>query len=73
MPSNSASFGVVDLESNLRSNLSTFDIEEADDVSLSILLDGNGILDIMCSCVNNREEEHGICNLSMEPLRLIKR
>jgi hypothetical protein len=73
VPSNSTSFSVVDLESNLRPNLSTLDIEEAEGISLSILLDGSGLLDIMRSCVNNREEEHGICNLSMEPLRLIKR
>lgn len=50
--SDAASFCVVDLESDLRSDLALLDVEE---------------VDIMASCMNNSEDKHGIRDLSMEP------
>jgi hypothetical protein len=67
--SNATSLGVVDLESDLRSNLGTLNIEEASPVSICYSLDiYDHLLDVMCRYVENREEEHSVSDLSMEPL-----
>jgi hypothetical protein len=72
--SNTASFGVVDLESNLRANLSTLNVEEAEIVSnLQISEHGEILLDVMGTSMENREEEHGVCDLFVEPHVLVER
>jgi hypothetical protein len=74
MTSNSTCLGVVDLERDLRSHLYPFNVEEAVKTLASrerfLLVN---LLDVMRCCVKDSEEKHGVSDLSMEPLRLIKR
>jgi len=70
----STSLGIMDLQRDLRSDLHTFDVEEAIFVS-KVKLGKRHInsLDVMRRYVEDSEEQHGVGDLSMEPLRLIKR
>lgn len=74
MSCDSTSLGVVDLQRDLGSDLHTFDVEEAIFVS-KVKLGKRYInsLDVMRRYVEDSEEQHGVGDLSMEPLRLIKR
>lgn len=58
MASDTTGITIVDLQGGERSGLEFLDIEE---------------VDIMGSGMDNGEEEQAICNLSMEPLRLVQR
>ena len=57
MARNATRLCIVDLNRGLWSNLTLFDVEEVD------IVGGN---------VNDGESQQGVCNLSMEPLRLVK-
>lgn len=58
MASNTAWLRIMNLDCSNRANLGPFDVEE---------------VDVMTGDVDDGPEEHGVCDLSMEPLRLIER
>jgi hypothetical protein len=71
---NTSSFGVVNLESNLRTDLSTLNVEEAGIVSfVRISENEGGLLDVMSTSVEDCEEQHGVCDLLVEPHVLVER
>lgn len=53
-----ASLGVMDLNCGFRANLRLFDVEE---------------VDVMGGDVDDRVDQHRVCDLAMEPLRLVER
>lgn len=57
MTRNAASLRVVDLNGGFGPNLILFDVEE---------------VDIVGGHMNNGEGQHGVCHLTMEPLRLVE-
>lgn len=57
MPGNSAGLGVVNLQGDLGSDLRSFDIEK---------------VDVMCCGMDDGKEQHGVCDVSMEPLRAVQ-
>lgn len=68
MASNATSFGVMNLESNLWSHLSTLNVEETAAVNTILAFDPESyLLDVMSASMEDREKEHSIGNLSMEP------
>jgi hypothetical protein len=69
MAGDTTSFGVVNLESDLRSYLDTFDVEEAVVVSpYSVFNIRDHLLDVMSTGMQDREEQHRVGDLTMEPL-----
>ena len=65
---------VVNLKSDLGSDLHTFNVEKATFVSLCLAMSTVcDLLDVMRCYVEDSEEEHGVSHLSMKPLRFIKR
>jgi len=58
MSSDTTGLRVVDLKGNLRSDLDSLNVEE---------------VDVMSARMQDREEQHSIGDLSVEPLRLVKR
>jgi hypothetical protein len=74
MSSNSTSFGVVNLESDLRTDLSALNVEEAGFISPVQHGKSDGcLLDVMSTCVQDGKEKHGVCDLFVEPLVLVER
>jgi hypothetical protein len=72
--SDATCLSVVNMESKLRSHLGALDVEEA--VAISQIQPWNlehSLLDVMSAGMHNGEEKHRVGDLSMEPLRLIKR
>lgn len=66
--SDTAGFCVVDLKSNLRSDLALLDVVEATTVSIdSNRIRRCGLLDIMGCGMSDGEDKHGIGDLSVEP------
>lgn len=72
---NATWLGVVDLESENRSNLRPLNIEEARTISRNpqASMTKMSLLDVVSSDMEDGEEQHGVCYLSMEPNVLIQR
>jgi len=68
MASNATGLGVVNLQSNLRSNLNALNVEKTTNVSYSMACVETDSLDVMPCCVYDREEEHSVSDLSVKPL-----
>jgi hypothetical protein len=72
--SDTSSFSVVNLKSNLRTDLSALNVEEAGNVSCGQTLENEeDLLDVMSTCVEDREEQHGVSDLLVEPHVLVER
>lgn len=69
MSGNATSLGVVNLEGNLGTNLGHLNVEETTHVSLAFAVgrEVKHILDVMGRNVQNREEQHSVSDLSVEP------
>lgn len=74
MSSDTTGLRVVDLKGNLRSDLDSLNVEEAAFVSTFLARENvEVLLDVMSARMQDREEQHSIGDLSVEPLRLVKR
>jgi hypothetical protein len=68
MARNATSFSVVDLQSDLGTNLNALNVEEASNVNTEYMRGvDRDLLDVMSTSVQYGEEKHGISDLSMEP------
>lgn len=77
MSCDTTGFGVMYLNSSDLSDLSFFDIKEATTVSRCVKVGAGGggsgvLLDIVSTDMCNSPNQNGVCNLSMEPLRLVE-
>jgi hypothetical protein len=74
MSGNTAGLSVVDLESNLWSDLGNLDIVEAAEVNgCPALCIVDHLLDVMGCGMSDGEDKHSVCDLSVKPHRLVKR
>lgn len=71
--SDTTGFGVVNLKGNLGTDLSALDVEEAVIISTRSISEFCGsLLHVMSTRVKDREEQHGVCDLLVEPLVLVE-
>jgi hypothetical protein len=74
MSGHPTSLRIVDGQCGHRSHLCLFDIEEASSIvrRWRLAVKEKSLLDVMGSSVDDREQEHGVRRLPVEPLTLIE-